>query len=98
MQRPMPRYGLREAPGFAESVKALGGYPRLDDAITGLVEALRLNPEVFPIVEGMNDIRLCKTVRVGECPPLRWWFRIDEEAKRIDLVHAEIIGNGYGDG
>ena len=98
MKRPTPRYGFREAPGFDESVEALGGYPRLDDAITGLVEVLRLNPEVFPIVEGMKDIRLCKTVRTGDCPAMRWWFKIDEEAGRVELVHAETVGNDYGEG
>ena len=29
---------------------------------------------------------------------MRWWFRIDEEAERVELVHAETTGNDYGEG
>ena len=55
---PLPRYSLREADGFRESVEALGDYQRLDDATIGLYEILCSNPEIYPVVEGMKDVRL----------------------------------------
>ena len=88
---PLLRYGLVEAGGFLESVKALGSYERLDDATTGLYEILCSNPEIYPIVDGMKDVRLCKTDNAGDVPAMRWWFRIDEASERIELLRVEKI-------
>ena len=93
---PEPKYALVEADGFRKSVEALGSYRRLDDATTGLYESLCSSPEVYPVVEGMKDVRLCKTDDAGNVPGMRWWFRIDAAGERIELLWVEKIEDDNG--
>ena len=97
-RRPTLQYEVREAASFDQCVEALGGYPRLDDAKVGLTEALRINPEDSPLVEGMKDVRSCMTDRQGPCPAMRWWYRIDHAAQTVDLLYAEINEDADGEG
>ena len=97
-RRPTLQYELREEQSFSQCVESLGGYARVDNAITGLIEALRIDPQDDPVVEGMKDVRLCMTGQLGDCPAMRWWYRIDHDAEAIDLLYAEAIGDSDAEG
>lgn len=82
---------LIESSGYTDGLSALGDLRVIDDALTALTWALSTNPEAFPIVPGMTDIRLAKTdPRPGEpIPRIRVWFRIDENGQHVHLEHVE---------
>jgi hypothetical protein len=67
---------------------------RLDDALTGVEWALATNPEVYEIVRGTRFARLLKTEPLGGLPPLRVWFRIDEDGHHVHLDYIEAIEQG----
>ena len=52
---------------------------------------------MYPVVDGMQHVRLRKTQQTGGCPAIRWWFRIDEAAEVIELLHAETLEAGNGE-
>ncbi len=64
---------------------------RIDDALTGVEWALSTNPEVYDVVKGTQDTRLLKTDALGGLPPLRVWFRIDENGHDVHLDYIETI-------
>ena len=95
---PLPRYSLVEANGFTGGVKTFGGYRRLDDAMTSLSEILCNHPEIYPVVDGMTDVRLCKTDYTGDVPAARWWFKIKTAEERIELLWVEVIEDSDAEG
>lgn len=82
---------LVESVPYTAQVLALGGFERLDDALTGVCWALSTNPEIFDIVKGFKDIRLIKTDALGGLPALRVWFRIDTVTEKVYLEYIEAI-------
>lgn len=73
---------LIEENSFQEAVKKLGGYKKIDKALTAFVGPLARRPEGFPLVPGTNE-RLAKTKAVFDgdekIPALRLWFTIIDE-------------------
>ena len=86
-----PRYGLSETDAFRKCAEELGNYRRVDEALVAVTWAFNNNPHVYEVVGGMEDVRLLKTDSVADCPALRIWFRIDEEAERLELLYFESI-------
>lgn len=83
---------LIHEPTYAYALKALGSdIQRLDDALTGIEWALSTNPEVYDVVKGTVNTRLLKTDALGGLPPLRVWFRIDEDGHHVHLDYIEAI-------
>ena len=98
MDDQLPKYGLREADAFKECVTStVGGFERWDDALLGITWALAHNPHVYPVVQGMRDIRLLKTDQAGDVPALRIWFRIDEPTERVDLLFLDASSDETAD-
>ena len=64
---------------------------RLDDALVGVEWALATNPEVYDVMRGTAYTRILKTDALGGLPPLRIWFRIDEQGQHVHLLYIEII-------
>jgi hypothetical protein len=82
---------LIESTAYTACLAELGDVGVIDDALTGIMWALSINPEAFPIVPGMLDIRLAKTdPEMGTpVPRIRVWFRIDENGEHVHLEHVE---------
>jgi hypothetical protein len=82
---------LCESASYTDALSALGDVRVIDDALTGITWALSKNPEAFPIVQGMVDIRLAKTdPQMGTpIPRIRVWFRVDLDSERVHLEHVE---------
>ena len=82
---------LIESTGFTEGLAALGDVRVIDAALTAVIWALSTNPEAFPLVPGMVDIRLAKTdPQMGTpIPRIRVWFFIDENGHHVHLEHVE---------
>ena len=82
---------LVECASYTAGLAALGDVRVIDDALTALVWALSRNPEAYPVVPGMVDIRLAKTdPQIGTpIPRIRVWFRVDREMERVYLEHVE---------
>lgn len=94
----LPKYGLRESDEFQKCVNSLvGGYKRWDDAQLGITWALSYNPHVYPVVQGMQDIRLLKTDVAGDMPALRIWFRINEPEERVELLFLDAVPDDTDD-
>ena len=93
---PVPQHELVQAEGFEGSIKAFGNYRRLDDATVALADVLCSNPEIYPVIEGMRDVRLCLTDYSGDVPAARWWFRIS--GNQIEHLWVERIEDRDGDG
>ena len=49
-------------------------------------------------IEGMKDVRLCKTDYAGDVPAARWWFRIKTAEDRIEFLWVEEIEDHDGEG
>ena len=64
---------------------------RLDNALTGVEWALSTHPEVYDVIRGTLESRLLKTDALGGLPPLRVWFRIDEDGQHVHLEYIEVI-------
>ena len=86
-----PEYGLLESEEFSKSAEKLDSYERIDDALVSVTDVLCVKPHIYPIVEGMKEVRLCKTDDAGDVPGLRFWFRIKKEEKMIELLEVERI-------
>jgi hypothetical protein len=82
---------LIESAGYTDGLAAIGDPRVIDNALTALTWALSTNPEAFPVVPGMADIRLAKTdPAIGTpIPRIRVWFRIDENGQHVHLEHIE---------
>lgn len=82
---------LVESLNFTACLAELGDTRVIDAALTGLTWALSTNPEAFPIVPGMADIRLAKTDPLAgtPVPRIRVWFRIDGGGHKVHLEHVE---------
>ena len=94
----LPKYGIREADTFKECVDSVvGSFRRWDDALTGITWALTYNPNVYPIVQGMRNVRLLKTDEAGDLPALRIWFWIDESAERVELLFLDAVSDETDD-
>lgn len=77
---------------YIHALKAIGDdIRRLDDALTGVEWALSTNAEVYDVVKGTQDTRLLKVSAFGGLPPLRVWFRIDEDGHRVHLDYIEAV-------
>ena len=77
---------------YVAALKELGpDLKRLDEALTGVEWALGANPEVDDIVKGTRDTRLLKTDALGGLPPLRVWFRVDEDGQHVHLEYIEAV-------
>lgn len=92
MRQPITRFQLREGDRFSDCVEGIGGYPRVDEAIAGLLEELRIGPQEYPVIEGMKDVRLCETQLYR--PPMRWWFTYDQASGVVTVLHAELVERG----
>lgn len=80
---------LIESAIYEAGLRRLGQQERLDEALTAIYWALSTNPEVYDVVKGFRDIRLLKTDGLAGLPPLRIWFRIDEDGQHVHLEHIE---------
>ncbi|MDO8632250.1 MAG: hypothetical protein Q7R41_17335 [Phycisphaerales bacterium] len=90
---------LIESAGFTDGLSALGDVRVIDDALTAVIWALSTNPEAFPLVPGMVDIRLAKTDPASgtPIPRMRVWFPIDENSQRVHLEHVEFDPFDFAD-
>lgn len=83
---------LVHEPTYAYALQVFGkDIQRLDEALTGVEWALSTNPEVYDVVKGTVSTRLLKTDALGGLPPLRIWFRINEDGNRVHLDYIEAI-------
>jgi len=83
---------LIHEPTYTYALQSLGAdIRRLDNALTGVEWALSTNPEVYDIVRGTVSTRILKTDALGGLPPLRVWFRIDEDGHHVHLDYIEAI-------
>jgi hypothetical protein len=82
---------LIESANFTACLAELGDTRVIDAALIALTWALSTNPEAFPIVPGMADIRLAKTDPLAgtPVPRIRVWFRISENGQDVHLEHVE---------
>lgn len=59
------------------AAERVGGYELIDESLDRFWEAIARNPYGFPRVESpWGTIRYVRTIRIGECPPLFWYFSI----------------------
>lgn len=92
-----PPYSIVESLNYTEGAKQLGNYERTEDALCGITWALCHKPRVYDVVKGMVNIRLLQTDAAGDLPKLSIWFRIDDSAKRIELMAIEpVLGDDNG--
>ena len=42
-------------------------------------------------MKGTRDTRLLKTDALGGLPPLRVWFRVDEDGQHVHLEYIEAV-------
>jgi hypothetical protein len=67
---------LIESKEYVEAFTKIGDAERLDSAIVGLTWAIETNPADFPLVPGVQNIRLAKTDPVKDLPRLIIWFSV----------------------
>lgn len=84
---------LVESADYSRQLATLSDLQRLDDALVGVCWALSTNPEVYETVKGMYDVRLLKTDPLGGLPPLRIWFKIDDDDQSVHLLYIEPIAD-----
>ena len=64
----------------------------MDDALCGAEWSISVNPEIFEVVSGMEDVRLLKTREITtNNSGFRIWFRIDDDGQRVHLLYIEPI-------
>lgn len=81
---------LIHEPAYAYALKGLASdIRRLDEVLVGVEWALSTNPEVYDVVKGTVNTRILKTDALGGLPPLRVWFRIDEDGNHVHLEYIE---------
>ena len=77
-----------------QAADAIGGYQRIDDSLDTILEPLTRNPRGFPTVEcAWGSVRYARTKAVHECPPLLWYFLMDQQ-ENVVIVHVEIDEEG----
>lgn len=77
---------------YTRALEELGhDLQRLDDALVGVEWALATNPEVYDVIRGTADTRIVKTDALGGLPPLRVWFRLDEQGQHVHLLYIEAV-------
>jgi hypothetical protein len=72
------------------AAERLGGYERIDPSLDTILEPLTRDPKGYDLVQcAWGSVRVARTLPRQGCPPLIWYFLLDENDDII-LVNVEI--------
>ena len=66
-------------------------YRRLDDVYRGIEWAIATDPLVCPEIPGADRIRILKTDPYPDAPPIRVYFRIDNDDHHCTILEVHEI-------
>lgn len=89
-----PPRGIVENPAYSTAAAKIGTQ-RVDEALSGIMDALSRRPDAFPLIPGWEPIRIAKTDAVldgteNAVPALRVWFVVNSDHE-VELLYIEVI-------
>lgn len=81
----MGRRGIVETPEFTAELQKLG-CRRLDERLDGLVYALWVDAEEFPLVSNGHRLRIATVLSYSEEPPLSVYFAIEGDTVLLHWI------------